>query len=251
AAVREPVVEAESDTAADDVRLAQRDERRVHAEARALDAGARRQAGEALEGGDELGAAIGIARIVERVDADDDVVRAEDLGPAECDRQEDRVARGHVGGRNLRRVQAAAVRYGRARRERRSADGAQVEVELEVPLDAERARDGARRLDLTRVPLPVVDREREQREALLPGHRGGGIGVEPPAEQHDRAHVYTPRVSGCQMYLWSCSWRRAGTRSASIHSDSVFGSRTPCTGERSTAAARAGSAYRAMTPRAK
>ena len=42
------------------------------------------------------------------------------------------------------------------------------------------------------------------------------------------------------MNLCSCSCRRAGRRSASIHSDSVFGSSTPCTGENRTAAARAG-----------
>ena len=46
AAVRQAVVEAEREPAPDDVRLGQRDERRVDAKPRAFDAGARRQRGQ-------------------------------------------------------------------------------------------------------------------------------------------------------------------------------------------------------------
>ena len=62
AAVRQAVVEAELQPAPDDVGLAERDERRVHAKPGALDAGARREVGETLERGDELRPAVGIAR---------------------------------------------------------------------------------------------------------------------------------------------------------------------------------------------
>ena len=41
------------------------------------------------------------------------------------------------------------------------------------------------------------------------------------------------------MYLCSCSWTRTGRLSASTHSESVRGFRTPCTGDRWIAAARA------------
>ena len=57
-----------------------------------------------------------------------------------------------------------------------------------MPLDAERARDRARRLDLARVALTVVDGQRVQREALRLGDRGGGVGIEAAAQQDDRSH---------------------------------------------------------------
>src|SRR5882672_2339352 len=99
--VREPVVETELDAAADDVRFAEGDERRVHTESRAFDAVARRHGRQMLERGEELRPAVGIAGVVERVHADEEVVRAEDLGPAKRERQEDRVARGHIRRWNL------------------------------------------------------------------------------------------------------------------------------------------------------
>ena len=49
------------------------------------------------------------------------------------------------------------------------------------------------------------------------------------------------------MYLWSCTCRRAGTLSASIHSESVLGSSTPCTGENRTAAHRPARPWRRTT----
>ena len=67
----------------------------------------RRQRRQLLERRDELRAAVGIAGVVERVDADDDVVRAEHFGPAERQRQEDRVARRHVGRRDVVRHRSA------------------------------------------------------------------------------------------------------------------------------------------------
>ena len=44
------------------------------------------------------------------------------------------------------------------------------------------------------------------------------------------------------MNLCSCSWTRTGSRSASTHSDSVFGSSAPWTGENRIAPARRGQA---------
>ena len=63
----------------------------------------------------------------------------------ERQREEDRVARRDVGRRNAGRVEVAVARHGGVRGQRRAADGAQIDRELEVPLDAERARDRARR----------------------------------------------------------------------------------------------------------
>ena len=62
AAVREAIVEPERNATPDDFCLGQRNERRVHAEAAALHARARGESRQRLERGDELRAAVGIAR---------------------------------------------------------------------------------------------------------------------------------------------------------------------------------------------
>ena len=134
AAEREAVVEAQRQPQPDDVGLRQRHQRRVHRQRAAFDAGARGHPGQLLEGMDELRPAIGIAGVVERVDADEDVGRAQHFGPAQGHRQEDGVARGNVGGGNVGRVHVAILGDGHvARRQRRAADRGEVEIEHEVP----------------------------------------------------------------------------------------------------------------------
>src|SRR5260221_12089999 len=64
AAVGEPIVQTELETAPDDVGLGERHERCVHAETRALDARPRRQRRQRLERANELGATVRIAGIV-------------------------------------------------------------------------------------------------------------------------------------------------------------------------------------------
>ena len=70
---------------------------------RALDGGLGREVRHLLERLDVLGPAVGVAAVVEGVDADEDVVCFEHLGPGERDREEDGVARGHVGDRECPR----------------------------------------------------------------------------------------------------------------------------------------------------
>ena len=60
----------------------------------------------------------------------------------------------------------------------------------------------------------------------------------------------TPRVSASQMYLWSCTWTRTGSRSASTQPARTLGSSSPWTGENSTAAHRPASRSRSSTARA-
>src|ERR1019366_5375471 len=69
-AVGEAVVEAERQPAPDDVGFREGDERRAHADPCALDAGARGERRQRFERPDELGTAVGITGIIERVDAD-------------------------------------------------------------------------------------------------------------------------------------------------------------------------------------
>src|SRR6185503_16873810 len=73
AAVCEAVVQTEGNAAADDLGLRERDERRVDAKSAAVYAGSRRQRRQRFERAYELGPAIRIARVIERVDADHEI----------------------------------------------------------------------------------------------------------------------------------------------------------------------------------
>ncbi len=86
---RHRVVDAERRAAADDVRLGELDERRVQTDGLALDGRTRREIREVLEGADECGPAVRVARVVHGVHADVDVARPHDLGKAERESQED------------------------------------------------------------------------------------------------------------------------------------------------------------------
>src|SRR5439155_3231435 len=90
----------EREAAADDVRFGEIDERRVYTELRAFDPGACRDGGERFERLDECRTAVGVTRVVERIDAQDDIGCIEDLGPAERERQKDGVARRYIRGRD-------------------------------------------------------------------------------------------------------------------------------------------------------
>ena len=121
--------------------------------------------------------------------------------------------------------------------------------QLLVARDAERPGDHARGLHFPRMTLPVVNRQRIQRESVRPRQGRGRVRIE-AAAQKDDSLGHTPRVVGDQMSLCSCNCTRTGSRSAITHSDSVFGSRTSWTGENRIAAARDGSCVRVTTSRA-
>ena len=80
----------------DDVRLGQGDERRVDVEARPLDAGARREVRQRLERRHELGAAVRVTGIVQRVHANEYVICRHGLGVGKSKGQENRVSSRHV-----------------------------------------------------------------------------------------------------------------------------------------------------------
>src|SRR5690606_17591995 len=102
-AVRQTVIDSEFRPQSDDTRLRQILEGGPDLKRPFVDTGPGRQGREILEGGNEVRTAIGIARIVEGVDTDDDALGSEDLGPAKRQRQQDRVARRYVGRRNAGR----------------------------------------------------------------------------------------------------------------------------------------------------
>ena len=192
----------------------------------ALDAGACREIRERFERAHELGTAIGIAGVVERVHANDDVVGAEHFGPAERERQEDRVARGHVRRRNVGRRKIAIARDVDIRRQRRSAEWrAESTVSSWWRTTPSAVATARADVHFARVPLAVMNRERVQREAVGLRDGGGRIRIETAAETARPPCYHTPRVAGCQMNLWSCSWTRTARRSASTHSESSLRSR--------------------------
>src|SRR5689334_13992559 len=85
----DPAVEAQPVGLADDVGLAHVEERSGDPEAVPFRSRFGGERGEPLEGLDEVGTAIGIARIIEGVDPDIDVEGPRRLRPAQRQRQED------------------------------------------------------------------------------------------------------------------------------------------------------------------
>ena len=144
--------------------------------------------GQALERRDELRPAVRVPGVVERVDADEDVARAEHLGP--------------------RRARATGTRCcAPARRstgcrpavDRRGPSGRRSAPVSADPPNAARSTcsstwrttpsargHDARRLDLPRVPLTVGHREGVQLEPLVAGDGRGRRGIEAAAQEHDR-----------------------------------------------------------------
>src|SRR5947209_365586 len=83
-------------TDANDLRLALVYQRRDHAQT-ATEARLGAKAQDLIERVDELRPAVGVARVVEGVDADEDGLGADALGDGGADGEEDEVAGGHVG----------------------------------------------------------------------------------------------------------------------------------------------------------
>ena len=132
------------------------------------------------------GPAVGIAAVVERVHADEDVARAEHLGPRQRERQEDRVARRHVRDRDARAHLAirAVLRHVDVRGQRRAAEDAQVDLRDDMLATPAAPRSAAPR-ELRRVPLPVAEAQRVRREALALRDRQHRRRVEAPAQEDD------------------------------------------------------------------
>ncbi len=155
---------------------------------RALDAGLGGQVRHAREGLDVLRPAIGIAAVVERVDAHEDVTGAQRLGIGQRERQEDRVARRHVRDRNAGAHLAvgAALRHLDVGRQRRAAEHAQIDLRDHVARHSGGLGDLARRIQLGHVPLPVREAQRIRNEALAPGDGQHRRRIQPATQQDNR-----------------------------------------------------------------
>ncbi len=140
-----------------------------------------------LERRNERGPAVGVARVVDGVDADDQVARADAFRPRQGQRQKDRVARRHVGRRDAGSVERAVLRHAACPDQRRSAEGREIDPEFDVARHSQRARHSPGGLHLDGVALAVGDRQRKELEAVGARDGGGGVGIEAPAEQDDRS----------------------------------------------------------------
>src|SRR5467141_495161 len=175
AAAGERVVDAELDAAAQDAGLGELDERGVDLQPRSLDAGPGRELRHLLVGRDVLRPAVRVAAVIERVHADEEIVRLQRFRPGEREAEENRVARRDVGERNrlrLRREQPLAVlRHRHFGSERRAAELAQIEFHDLVPRHARGPGDARRALQLVGVALAVAEAERAELVAFMPGDR--------------------------------------------------------------------------------
>jgi hypothetical protein len=185
----EPEVHSQIQPPPDDLRLAQRDERRVNPDFRAFDSRAGGEVRHSGVGRDVLGPAVGIAAVVEGVGPKEDVPGAEGFGPREREGEEDRVPGRHVGGRDTlpdplrRRVLGHRDVAG----EGGSAEGAEIQVHDHVSCDGQSGRNPAGRLELDRVALAVPHAQGVDLEALAARHGGGGGGVHAAAQEHHGA----------------------------------------------------------------
>ena len=174
-------VEAEARRLPRDIRLGHVLERGVNLERLSLDPRLGREFRQPLERGDELGPAIGIARIIERIDADEQVARPRSLRPAQGETEEDRVACGHVSDGNI--VADAALGHIDIRGQRRPAECRQVERQDDMPLRPQRAGYAACGGQLDLMPLVIVDRQREEIEPGFARVAGGDHRIEPPGHE--------------------------------------------------------------------
>src|SRR2546423_6608679 len=114
-----------------------------------------------LERRNEFWPAIGIAAVINRVRADENVRRAEDLAPGESVGEEDRVARGDVGDRNIHFVLCPAIfRHGNVIRQRRTAENAEIDSSNTVVADARTSSHASSGVQFELMALAVIERQR-------------------------------------------------------------------------------------------
>ena len=117
------------------------------------------------------GPAVGIAAVVDGVDAEENVGRANHLGKGQGQAEEHGVPRGHVGhGDAVGHLAGVAVLgHFDVGRQGAAAEAVQFDGRLDVAADAHGPGDPPGRLQFEAVPLAVVDRQGVERKALRAG----------------------------------------------------------------------------------
>ncbi|EAT09859.1 hypothetical protein SKA58_05360 [Sphingomonas sp. SKA58] len=179
----DPGVQAQSIGLARDVRLGHILQRGVDADRMPLHPRLGGERRHLLESVDKFGPAIGIARVIERIDADEDVARPRDLRQPQCQRQEDRVARWHIGDGDV--AAHPTLGHGYVGRQRRSAKGGEVERQDDVTDRVERLRHARGGAQFDAMALVIVDRQREEAITRLARQRTRHHRIETARQQDD------------------------------------------------------------------
>jgi len=164
------------------------DQRRPNMDARgAFNAGPGGEIAEGFEGVDELRAAIGVTGIVESVDADEDVLGAQDFSPGESEREKNRVAGGHVSDGNAfaHGCLIAIFGHGNVVSEGGVAEDAEIDFGHTMIGGSEGFGNAGGGGDFDGVALAVIERKRETVEAFTAREGEANGGVEPTAQQTD------------------------------------------------------------------
>ena len=193
-----------------DIGFGESDERSANCDAgAAFHAGFGGQITHALEGPDVFGAAIGVAGIIESVDADEDVVGFENLGPGEGEGEEDGVPRGYVGDRDpaTHGPFVAAFGDGDFVRERGMAEHAEIDSGHAMIGCAKGGRHLFGRVEFDAMTLAVVEGKRITIESVKARRGEAGGGIESSAEEangfHGRVGRSNPIISAEGMRRFS------------------------------------------------
>jgi hypothetical protein len=143
--------------------------------------------------------AVRVSAVVERIDPDEDVLGAEDLRPPERVREENGVARRHIGDGNPVREGLRAPSLGdrEVGRQRGGPEGAEVDLCHEMPDRTEASRHGGRGRELCFVTLPVTEAERERGNLV---HDQGRRNRDPTQQDNGRpvAHARNIHVTSAE-----------------------------------------------------
>jgi hypothetical protein len=150
----------------------------------AFDPGFSRQVRHLLEGLDIFLTAIGIAAVIELIGAEKNILGGDTFGETQSKSKKDRVARRHIGRRNAVTHFPLASVFGNldAIGERRAADGAQVEINDQMLVYANKGSDFLGGLELAHMTLPIAKAHGVQRKTLFLGQRRGRSGVKTAAQ---------------------------------------------------------------------
>ena len=150
--------------------LRHRNQRSLDAEPATFNSRFRCKRRRSLECLDELGPAIGIAGVVERVHANEDVIGPEHFCPREGERQHDRIPRGYIG-RRYRAGMRPVLGHLAIPEQRRAAERREINRQLAVRSRAKRLGNLARRENLMAVALAVIHRQCINLEPGVPRKR--------------------------------------------------------------------------------
>lgn len=187
AGVRHRVVDAQGDTAADDLALSHVDQGSDQARSAVFDSALRSLQDHLLKSIDEGWSAIGVTAVINGVYANPDLFCAACLGQTEGKGQEDRVTRWNVRDRNPRRA-GGILRDSDVVRERAATEDAEVERKHHVLDHSDCPRHLSCRSELDPMPLPVDEGDGVTGSTLASCHGEDRSGVEASGQEDDGVH---------------------------------------------------------------